>query len=384
MFVGNTTVRNRLGVTMSTSHPGRSGPLGAGEVEVVHLVLEKFPSTFSSSLKSIGLLEGGRYNRNYRVDMNARKYVLRRYDLNTSVHTINYEHDLLGYLPSMIHTAMIAKPYLSVSNDTIVSHKGRHYALFPFLPGRGFGRGSPHLLREAGRTLAAYHNATRTYVPEPRQRNEYGTVARLDWAVMCPGGLRGLWQNTIALPAETRPEELAHQSVEFLRDEDRSAQEVLSGAVYAEVPCMVIHGDFGAQNILVSGSRVSGVLDFDLTAWEARAYDLAAAIVWFSEDGNSSPSHMVDNGDRSWTLNAERGARFCEGYLRELELPLCELEVNLLPWFMRRFLFWTATWHLDLRVAGQDWYPHEFSGLISCLRRFQIAADSFAASVIGC
>lgn len=369
---------------MSANHPPRSGPLGTGEVEVVHSVLEKFSPTFSSSLKSIGLMEGGRYNRNYCIDVNARKYVLRRYDLNNSVHTIKYEHDLLDYLPSMIHTAMIAKPCLSASGDTIVSDNGRHYALFPFLPGRGFGRGSPHLLREAGRTLAAYHNAAQTYVPEPRQRNEYGTVARLDWAVMCPGGLSALWQNVIALPVETHPEKLSHQSVEFLRDEDRSAQEVLSDEIYTEVPCMVIHGDFGAQNILVSASRVSGVLDFDLAAWEARAYDLAAAIVWFSEGDNSSPSCMVNNGDRSWILDAERGARFCAGYLRELERPLCKLEVKLLPWFMRRFLFWTAIWHLDLRVAGQNWYPHEFSGLISCLRWFQVAADPFTASVIGC
>lgn len=369
---------------MSTNNPGHLGSLGVEEVEVVHSVLERFPPTLSTSLKSIGLMDGGRYNRNYLVDMNTRKYVLRRYDLNTSVRTIKYEHDLLGHLPSMIHTATIAKPYSSVSGDTIVSNRGRHYALFPFLPGSGFGRGSPRLLREAGRTLAAYHNAARTYVPEPRQRNEYGTVARLDWAVMCPGGLDGLWQSVIALPAETHPEKLAHQSVEFLRDEDRSAQEALSDRIYAEVPCMAIHGDFGAQNILVTGSRVSGVLDFDLTAWEARAYDLAAAIAWFSEGGSLSPSRMVNSGGRSWTLDVERGARFCEGYLRELELPLCKLEVDLLPWFMRRFLFWTAMWHLDLRVVGQNWYPHEFSGLISCLRRFRVSADSFAASVIGC
>ncbi|MGH3671010.1 MAG: phosphotransferase [Pseudonocardiaceae bacterium] len=364
---------------MSTNHPG---PLDADEVEVVHSVLEKFFPTSSSSLRSIGLMGGGRFNRNYRIDMGARKYVLRRYDLNTSVRTIKYEHDLLDHLPSMIHTAAIAKPHLSASNDTIVSNSGRHYALFPFLPGSGFGGGSPHLLREAGRTLAAYHNAAQTYVPEPRQRHEYGTVARLDWAVEYSGGLSKLWQNVIALPLETRHEKLAHESVEFLRDEDRSAQEMLSDKVYSEIPCMVIHGDFGAQNILVSGSRVSGVLDFDLTAWDARAYDLAAAIVWFSEDDKESPSYTVSDSERRWSLNAERGARFCEGYLRELERPLCKSVVDLLSWFMRRFLFWTAIWHLDLLAAGRNWYPHEFSGLISCLRWFQIAADSFVASVM--
>lgn len=359
------------------------GSLDAEEVEVVHSVLEKFLPTPLASLKLIGLLKGGRFNRNYYIDMNTRKYVLRRYDLNANICAIRYEHNLLDHLPSMIHTAVIAKPCPSVSNDTIVSKNGRHYALFPFLSGKVFGSGSPHLLREAGRTLAAYHNAAQTYIPEPRQRYEYGTVARLDWAVKYSGGLSELWQNVIAFPVATRHEKLARQSVEFLRDEDRSAQEVLNDITYANIPCMVIHGDFGAQNILVSGSRVSGVLDFDLTAWEARAYDLAAAIVWFSEDVNLSPLYTVSDGDRPWTLNVERGAYFCEGYLRELERPLCKSEVNLLPWFMRRFLFWTAIWHLDLRVARQNWYSHEFSGLISCLRWFQITADSFAASVIG-
>ena len=376
--------RNNLGETMSINHPGPYGPLRAEEVGIVHSVLKKFFPTFSSSLKAIGLMEGGRLNRSYYIDMHTRKYVLRRYDLNTSACTIRYEHNLLNYLPAVIHTAMIAKPCLSITNDTIVSNNGRHYALFPFLSGGTFGAGSPHLLREAGRTLAAYHNAARTYAPEPRQRHEYDTVARLDWAVKNSDGLNELWQNVITLPTETRHEKLAHQSVEFLQDEDRAAQEVLSDTNYADIPRMVIHGDFRAENILVSGSQVSGLLDFDLTAWEARAYDLAAAIVWFSEDGNLAPPYKVSDDDRPWMLNAERGAHFCEGYLRELEQPLCKSEMNLLPWFMRRFLFWTAIWHLDIRLTRQNWYPHEFSGLISCLRWFQITADSFAASVIRC
>lgn len=366
------------------NHPGSLGPLGDEEVGVVHSVLAEFFSASLPSIASIRLIEGGRLNRNYYIDTNSRKYVLRRYDLNTSACAIRYEHKLLDYLPSMIHKALIPKPCLSASNDTIAYRDGCNYALFPFLPGGAFGSGSSRLLSEAGRTLAAYHNAAQAYVPEPRQRYKYGTVARLDWAVKCPGGLNGLWQQVKDLPVETRNEKIAHQSVEFLRDEDRLAQEALNDTSYADAPRMVIHGDFATQNLLVSGSRVSGLLDFDLTAWEARAYDLATALVWFSEDANLSPPYPVNDGGRPWTLNVERGAHFCAGYLQELEVPLCKSEVELLPWLMRRFLFWMAIWYLDLRAAGDDWYPHEFPGLISCLRWFQSTADSFAASIIRC
>jgi homoserine kinase type II len=355
-------------------------PLVAEEAGLIHSVMEQFFPTIP--VRSIGLLKGGRLNRNFYIDANTERFVLRRYDLNNSAHAIRYEHQLLDYLPVIIHTALIAKPCPSTANDTIVSDAGQHYALFPFLSGGEFEGGSRFLLSEAGRTLATYHNIAQAYVPEPRQRHGYGTVVQLDWAVKCIGGLAGLWQKVIDVPAENHYEQHARQSVEFLRREDRLAQKALNEAVYSSIPHMVIHGDFAAQNLLVSGSQVSGLLDFDLAVWEARAYDLAAALVWFSEDDNLSPAYPVRHGDRPWALNVERGAHFCSGYLRELERPLCQLEVDLLPWFMRRFLFWTAIWYLDLRVAGDNWYPHEYAGLISCLRWFQLSADAFTAAVM--
>ncbi len=54
--------------------------------------------------------------------------------------------------------------------------------------------------------------------------------------------------------------------------------------LYAHLPRQLSHEDFDPGNILVDGSRVTGVLDFEFCAVDMRAMDLVVALTWWPVD----------------------------------------------------------------------------------------------------
>jgi Ser/Thr protein kinase RdoA (MazF antagonist) len=330
----------------------------------------------------LGLLRGGYLNRVYLVQRGGTRYVLRRCDYNTVPARIAYEHRLLQALPDRLHTALVPKPIAARSGETIVQREGYYYVLFPFLAGRPFDLANPHLLGEAGRTLAAYHNAMRDYTPTPRQRPGYGSVARLDWLALHAGGLPALWQAVAALPIRDVREQIVYDALGFLAEEAALVEQALADPAYAALPQLVIHNDFGPHNLLSHGPAISGLLDFDLVAWDARTYDLAAALAYLSEDAALVPPYAVLPGERAWSLSQERAKLVLEGYVSHIEEPLTAGERALLPWLLRAWGLWVAIWALDLRLTGQEWWPEETTGLLACMRWLRQHAEGYAATIL--
>jgi homoserine kinase type II len=92
-------------------------------------------------------------------------------------------------------------------------------------------------------------------------------------------------------------------------------------SVYQTAPVQIVHRDYDQSNILMEGTSVTGILDFEFCGPDLRILDLAYALLqWHSGWWNTG---------REWDIMSA----FVQGYLSAQPLPLEELE--LLPLVFR-------------------------------------------------
>jgi homoserine kinase type II len=104
---------------------------------------------------------------------------------------------------------------------------------------------------------------------------------------------------------------------------DEARQRLISGYawlieripdLYATLPQQLAHEDFDPSNVLMEGTRVTGVLDFEFCARDLRAMDLAVALTWWPVERFGTSAE--------WAIIAA----FVRGYARQMTLTDAEIE----------------------------------------------------------
>ena len=145
-------------------------------------------------------------------------------------------------------------------------HEGKALALIEFLPGVSVSAPTPAQARAVGAALAQMHRAVADF---PGRRAN--TLGPYEWRALARAcgddGLDAIEPGLAALVAQ------ALASLE--RDWP------------ATLPVCVIHADLFADNVLLVGDRVSGLIDFYFACTDITAYDVAVThAAWcFSADG---------------------------------------------------------------------------------------------------
>ena len=67
-----------------------------------------------------------------------------------------------------------------------------------------------------------------------------------------------------------------------------------------ELPCLIIHGDYHAGNLLFQGNHVVGVVDYDKACWQPRVVELAEALIYFASPCPGHLKHLVYPGFLDW------------------------------------------------------------------------------------
>jgi len=177
-------------------------------------------------------------------------------------------------------------------------------ALFPWLPGDHPDRqdtaaafGAAVALGQLDQALAAL-SLPRDQVPVPLGdfMRRYPTLADL------PRMLATLTSDAAAID---RIANLYHQLSEKLP------------ALYASLPCQMVHSDYAPSNILMEGTRVTAVLDFEFCTHDLRALDLTVALSWW-------PIELLGSG-QEWPLIIALGT----GYASQIHLT--DDEIAALP-----------------------------------------------------
>ena len=100
-------------------------------------------------------------------------------------------------------------------------------------------------------------------------------------------------------------------------------------ARHGELPHLVIHGDYYADNLLIRDDQIVGVVDYDKARWQARVAELAEALIYFASPRPGHLLHLVYPGFLQWELFS----RFLHHYAGGVDLA--EAEAHALPDYIR-------------------------------------------------
>lgn len=208
--------------------------------------------------------------------------VLRRYRDAWELPAIVHEHSILAHLererfpaPRLLGTTV---------GSTIVEHRGARYAVFRFDPGRSPGgivlprSRRARLIDAMADRLAALHETLAGVAPAGRHHLglDPGTGtprADLAWHV------RTLERLAASPPANGDAEQEAwdalRRRIPQLVDDLASAHSALVGV---PLSTLVIHGDYGAHNVLLRRDGTIAIYDFELARTDVRLVDLVIVL----------------------------------------------------------------------------------------------------------
>jgi Ser/Thr protein kinase RdoA (MazF antagonist) len=221
----------------------------------------------------------GRRNQNVVVTTPAGRKVLRRYRGNAVPGSVAHEHAVLAELERRGFPAVRLER--TTASDTVVTHDGDLYALFDFEDGANLasyvlpGTSSrTRILTAAGGTLAQLHRELAGFTPATAHHLGYEPVTEepahdLSW-----------YLDVLAeLPARTPVAGAAGRSQhQALAGRSQQLTSWLTGLherlAQAELPRVLIHGDYGVHNLLFRSDGTAVVTDFELARRDWRLIDL--------------------------------------------------------------------------------------------------------------
>jgi Ser/Thr protein kinase RdoA (MazF antagonist) len=255
-------------------------------------------------------------------------YVIR--DAQTSVESVQWEHDLLGFLSPRIPEAVA--PLQAVDGSTFLARGERVVSVTPYLAAEPANRGDSRVREEVPRLLARLHGAAREW-PDARRRPGRQSWRELDWVA------NETWDWQVV------------ERTALLESAYDASREWL-----ADPPPLVesaVHGDFHPDNLLASERGIAGVIDWEFARIDWPASDLAAAVVVLSLQADGAIDQRVV--DETVTAYVDAGGDD-ESYALE---PL-----------MRQFLLAVALHARTRKATGLSWGP-EFQAMIeTALERF--------------
>ncbi len=245
------------------------------------------------------------------------------------------EHRLLVWLAEANLPFGTPQPLPTVTGATLVPFgDGGWQALFRWLPGEPPDRHDPATLAALGTALGELHGAL-TAVP---------AAVRPTWA---SNGTLTAIHPRVPDPATLTPRDLGLPDVAPYRAAladwraiVRSLAPFLDG-LYRALPRQVIHGDFGPGNALASGTRVTAILDFEFSLYDARALDVASGL---SLTLRYRPLPLAEELALS--------ATFCTGYARSAVLTPAEIAA--LPQLLLLREVVGFTWWLGRALVTDD------------------------------
>jgi homoserine kinase type II len=270
----------------------------------------------------------GENNQTQVIDTPDGRYILRAYRADRALEQVRYELRVLSSLQGMDLPFQIPVPIPTVTGELFANLSGSVVTLSAWLSGYlpqgdNLGQAYPAGLALAGLDIALAGiqlEVTPDAAPFPHSGDFEG------WAGMPLHPAQILEQ----LPLTN---EVRNQVLSLLEDTQTSAP-----TLYQTLPRQIIHRDYDQSNILMEGTRVSGVLDFEFCGRDLRILDLAYAL-------SKWPDGWWNTGKEWDIIDA-----FARGYLRRQTLTLEELEA--LPRVLRLRATTSLFYRLGRYVRG--------------------------------
>jgi homoserine kinase type II len=258
-------------------------------------------------------LTRGTNNLVQRVEAPASAYVLCAYSNTVDMARLRFERDVLTQLSEAQLPFALPTPLPTVDGAyflNVETQQGWALAtLRPYIPGQPSDLDNLDQAKAAGEALGQLTVAlAQLAIPaEGVSWRSSGDLARCHPLVSDPPAAFA----ELPLPDEARPRLISGYAWLIERIPD----------LYATLPQQLAHEDFDPSNVLMEGTRVTGVLDFEFCARDLRAMDLTVALTWW-------PVRRFGTGEE-WPIIAALAG----GYARHITLT--DDEIAALPTLFR-------------------------------------------------
>jgi homoserine kinase type II len=273
---------------------------------------------------------GGTANANLKITAASGTYFLKRRNPKYAQESfVAFDHALMEHMAKYDVKTPLAvitregKRWLRLHEDV--------YELFPYHDGGPHDRNSPIEIGAAGRALAKYHRAARSFRAPPGKE-----WPRYDDPRLIREGIE-------AIRADLS-KRLSAEDMRYLVEDVARLERELPDERYHGLPKLVVHGDYHPGNLKFLGGEVSGIFDLDWATVQPRVRDLADGIFLFAgQRASDIDASDISSLTQTWQPSVERERVFMDSYLASETLSGEELRA--LPLFVR------ARW-LYCRVAG--------------------------------
>jgi homoserine kinase type II len=218
-------------------------------------------------------LTRGTNNSVLRVEAPTGSYVLRGYSNTTDTARLRFERAVLAQLSEAHLPFALPTPLPALDGSYAVETENKRGAVLAtltrYIPGQPPDRDNLDQATAAGDALGQLTLALAALdIPaEGIGWRSSGDLARCHPLVPDPPAAFA----ELPLPNEKRQRLIAGYAWLIARIPD----------LYARLPQQLVHEDFDPGNVLMEGTRVTGVLDFEFCARDLRVMDLTVALTWW-------------------------------------------------------------------------------------------------------
>jgi homoserine kinase type II len=259
-------------------------------------------------LESIERIKRGYVNQNWALRTSSGHYFFKKRHPSLSEPAIvAAQHSLIQRVRRAGFPAPVILP--SSSGNTFLILDGNCYEVQSFIQGSFCDPANMAHLQQAALTLAYYHSCVTGFDPPPPLRQ--GQLYSANVAGTALSALYDAWDLGHAAEIAPLVDRLGGHSSDLA---SRLEQ-------YDRLPQLVIHGDYYADNLLFDRDRVVGVVDYDKARWEARAVELAEALIYFASPSPARLKFLVYPGVLEW----EPFSLFLHGYAERGVLNSAEI-----------------------------------------------------------
>jgi homoserine kinase type II len=202
-------------------------------------------------VSSVHKAESGAVNENWIVRTTTGTVVVRRVSKSRTLDDIRFEHSFIRALGREGFPYRLPKPLRTRAGRSVVAKNGRYVWLYPFIEGSNPRPRRNTIIPQMAHALATAHKAARRF--SLGRRNANPVALEHPWLLHT---LRSLQLKFAG--AQEEP----HRFFRAHAQECIGILEKFSCTRYSELPRLPIHGDLCRENLIFSGERLRGVIDF--------------------------------------------------------------------------------------------------------------------------
>jgi homoserine kinase type II len=314
-------------------------------------------------LLTVTKIPKGMVNLSYKIEtMKGDKkevYLFRRYNPETTPSQISFEHALLLELrrrnflltPQVIERRN-GKSYLKISEG-----EAHYVAIFSFLSGESkyewnMSLSSEQEFRNVAKGLALYHQAIDGWK---------GPYRGQKFITQIPS-IVSKWSEYVRRVANSSFDHYFFDQYDYLNDISVKLWRSFDEKPLLRLPEIAIHYDYHAGNLLFQESQVTGILDFNHSGFDYRAFDIAIALMFFCVTWDNT-----NNGNLSLAKIGAFLTSYQQAWRGEEGIgPLNRHELQSIPQMILASVFFELDWFVNGYYTNQP----DFDLYLNYVRHF--------------